>query len=288
MTSPSVCPMSESVEPALVLVATPIGNPDDLAPRALLELERADRIACEDTRRTGALLKHFGIAHDPFIVCNEHTEMTAAAHVVDRIAGGERIVLVSDAGMPGISDPGRRIVQAAADAGQTVTAVPGPSAVLMAVAVSGLVSDRFCFEGFLPRKGAERGRRIGALQREDRSTVFFESPRRVLRTIKDLADALGADRRVVLARELTKTHEEVWRGSLGAAKVHLAEREPLGEFVIVVDAAPPTEVDDDTLRSALDQEFARGSSTRDAVAAVMDRFDVPKRRVYDLAVDLRT
>ena len=278
--------MSEAA-PALVLVATPIGNFDDLAPRALLELERADRIACEDTRRTGALLKHFGVAHEPFLVCNEHSEMTAAAAVVDRIAAGQRVVLVSDAGMPGISDPGHRIVEAVVAAGQTVTAVPGPSAVLMAVAISGLASDRFCFEGFLPRKGADRASRIDALRREERSTVFFESPRRVARTIDDLAEALGPDRRVVLARELTKTHEETWRGSLAEAQQHLAEREPLGEFVIVVDGAPPAEVDDDALRAALEAEFARGSSTRDAVAAVVDGFGVPKRRVYDLAVDLR-
>ena len=278
--------MSEAA-PALVLVATPIGNFDDLAPRALLELEQADRIACEDTRRTGALLKHFGVAHEPFLVCNEHSEMTAAAAVVDRIAAGQRVVLVSDAGMPGISDPGHRIVEAVVAAGQTVTAVPGPSAVLMAVAISGLASDRFCFEGFLPRKGADRASRIDALRREERSTVFFESPRRVARTIDDLAEALGPDRRVVLARELTKTHEETWRGSLAEAQQHLAEREPLGEFVIVVDGAPPAEVDDDALRAALEAEFARGSSTRDAVAAVVDGFGVPKRRVYDLAVDLR-
>ena len=278
--------MSEAA-PALVLVATPIGNFDDLAPRALLELERADRIACEDTRRTGALLKHFGVAHEPFLVCNEHSEMTAAAAVVDRIAAGQRVVLVSDAGMPGISDPGHRIVEAVVAAGQTVTAVPGPSAVLMAVAISGLASDRFCFEGFLPRKGADRASRIDALRREERSTVFFESPRRVACTIDDLAEALGPDRRVVLARELTKTHEETWRGSLAEAQQHLAEREPLGEFVIVVDGAPPAEVDDDALRAALEAEFARGSSTRDAVAAVVDGFGVPKRRVYDLAVDLR-
>ena len=270
--------------PALVLVATPIGNLDDLAPRALQELTSADRIACEDTRRTGALLKHFGVGHEPFIVCNEHTEMAAAANVVDRIASGQRIVLVSDAGMPGISDPGHRIVQAVVDAGQTVTAVPGPSAVLMAISVSGLASDRFCFEGFLPRKGAERARRIDALLTEERSTVFFESPRRVARTVADLLAVLGEDRSVVLARELTKTHEEVWRGSLASARDKLAEREPLGEFVVIVSGASPTEVDDATLRAALDQEFGRGASTRDAVASVMDRFSVPKRRVYDLAV----
>ena len=125
------------------------------------------------------------------------------------------------------------------------------------------------------------------MRREERSTVFFESPRRVARTIDDLAEALGPDRRVVLARELTKTHEETWRGSLAEAQQHLVEREPLGEFVIVVDGAPPAEVDDDALRAALEAEFARGSSTRDAVAAVVDGFGVPKRRVYDLAVDLR-
>ncbi len=270
---------------ALVLVATPVGNLGDLAPRALDELEHADRIACEDTRRTGSLLKHFGVPHEPFIVCNEHTEMAAAATVVDRIAAGQRIVLVSDAGMPGISDPGHRIVQAVIDAGQTVTAVPGASAVLMAVAMSGLASDRFCFEGFLPRKGADRARRIQALVTEERTTVFFESPRRVRRTIDDLAAVLESTRPVVLARELTKTHEEVWRGDLASARDHLAGRDPLGEFVVLIDGAVPAEVTDDALRDALDAEFERGATTRDAVASVMDRFGVPKRRVYDLAVE---
>ena len=271
---------------ALVLVATPIGNLGDLSPRAVHELEHADRIACEDTRRTGSLLKHFGIGHDPFIVCNEHTEMKAATQVVDRISAGERVVLVSDAGMPGISDPGHRIVGAVIEAGQTVTAVPGASAVLMALSVSGLGGDRFCFEGFLPRKGPDRTARVQALRTEERSTVFFESPRRIERTVSELHTVLEPGRQVVLARELTKTFEEVWRGDLDEAVKHLADSEPRGEFVLIVAGAQPLEATDEELQRVLREELLGGSSKRDAVSVVVDRFGVSKRRVYDLAVEL--
>lgn len=272
--------------PALVLVATPIGNLGDISARALSELSEADAIACEDTRRTGQLLSHFGLAHGRLIVCNQHTEMAAAQAIVERIGRGERVVLVSDAGMPGISDPGERVVREVLAAGYEVTAVPGASAVLMALAVSGLDASRFVFEGFLPRKGRERVSRIQALLREERTVVLFEAPRRVAATVASLADVLGDDRRIVVARELTKRFEEVWRGTLADAVLELDSGDARGEYVIVLAGAAPTEVDDAALIDAIRSHRAAGSTNRDAAAQVAAQFEVGKRRVYDIAIAL--
>lgn len=272
--------------PALVLVATPIGNWNDLSPRAIEELTHAESVACEDTRRTGALFAHFGIAHAPFIVCNEHTERAAAAEIIRRLARGQTVALVSDAGTPAVSDPGHRVTEAVIASGHTVRSIPGPSAVLVGLTVSGLVSDRFCFEGFLPRKGAERGARLTALVSEERTSVLFEAPHRLVRTIDDLERLLGSDRKVALARELTKQYEEVWRGTLGEARVHVAAAEPRGEYVIVLDGAPTRTLTDEEIIEALGREFAAGSSHRDAVSAVVELTGAKKRQVYDLALRL--
>lgn len=270
--------------PALVLVATPIGNFDDMAPRAIDELRRARSVACEDTRRTGLLFKHFGIAHDPFIVCNDHNEAAAAAEVVARIGVGQRVALVSDAGMPAISDPGHTVVKAVVDAGFTVSAVPGPSAVLGALAISGLPTDRFCFEGFLPRKGSERRERIEDLASERRTAVLFESPRRVVATLDDLARVIGGARPVAIVRELTKTFEEVWRGSLAEAAKHYSSIEPLGEFVIVIGGADAEVLTDASICAALESERQSGASRRQAVDSVVAGMGAKKRQVYDLAL----
>ena len=269
--------------PALVLVATPIGNWDDISARALRELRDADSVACEDSRRTGALFAHFGIAHDPFIVCNDHTEGHAADEIVRRIESGQRVALVSDAGTPAISDPGYRVVRAAIDADLAVHVVPGASAVLAAVSLSGFATDRFCFDGFLPRKGGERARRLETIGAETRTTVIFESPRRLSATLTDLRAACGEDRNVAIARELTKTYEEIWRGGIGEAIEHFAAKPAKGEIVIVIEGAVAREVSDDDLVALLRSEREGGASTRDAVAAVMDRTGAAKRRVYDLA-----
>ncbi|NNC79912.1 MAG: 16S rRNA (cytidine(1402)-2'-O)-methyltransferase [Acidimicrobiales bacterium] len=278
--------MTSDHGPALVLVGTPIGNLGDMSARAMDELRDANVIACEDTRRTGALLKQFAISHSPFIVCNEHTEFDVAAEIVDRIRAGERVALATDAGMPSISDPGQRVVAAVVEAGLLVTCAPGPSAVSMALAVSGLDTDRFCFEGFLPRKGRERGDRLAALRTELRTSVFFESPHRVLATVSAMAEEVGEDRAVVLARELTKMHEQVWRGTLGEAISHCEETTPRGEYVIVLAGATPVELTDEHITDALRAELAAGSSRRDAVDAVVAGLGAAKRRVYDLALDL--
>ncbi len=270
----------------LHVVGTPIGNLGDLSPRAVSVLSSVALIACEDTRRTGRLLQLVGIAKRPLAVVNQHTEADVIGRVLAALEVGDDVALVSDAGMPTISDPGAVLVAAAVDAGFAPVVVPGPSASLAALAVSGLVGDRFCFEGFLPRKGAERARRIASLASDPRISVLFEAPHRVVRTVTDLAEACGADRRIALCRELTKLHEEVWRGRLGEARDHLKAEAPRGEYVLVLvgRSEETLEVDDDRIVGALVELTGQGVSTRDAVAEVARRFDAPRRRVYSLAV----
>lgn len=269
---------------ALVLIGTPIGNLGDLAPRAVEELAGADVVACEDTRRTGRLLAHFGVRAPALLVVNDHTEANVVRDVLARLDRGERVALVSDAGMPGISDPGERLVAAVTDAGHRVEVVPGPSAAITALVVSGLPAGRFVFEGFLPRKGSGRTERLNAIATERRTVVLYEAPHRVARTLADLAEACGSTRRVVLARELTKLHEELWRGPLEAAVAWCGEKEPRGEYVLVLDGAPePAAATDDDVRAAVEAARRRGVTTRDAVDEVAAALGVPKRRVYALA-----
>jgi 16S rRNA (cytidine1402-2'-O)-methyltransferase len=271
----------------LVLVATPIGNLGDLAPRAVDELARADAIACEDTRRTGRLLQHAGVHARRLLTVNDHTEAAAVADVLRRLDAGERVAIVTDAGTPGISDPGERLVRAAANAGFEIVVVPGPSAAIAALVASGLPTGRFVFEGFLPRKGSARTERLTTLATETRTIVLYEAPHRIARTVSDLLVAFGAERRVAIARELTKLHEEVWRGRLDEA-VAWAATNPPGEMVIVIDGAPEAEpADDETVRDALLAELASGASTRDAAAAVAAEFGVSRRHAYALATQLR-
>jgi 16S rRNA (cytidine1402-2'-O)-methyltransferase len=268
----------------LVVVGTPIGNLGDLSPRAAEELGRADVVACEDTRRTGKLLAHIGVRVPHLMVVNDHTEPRAVPDVLARLDRGQRIVVVSDAGMPGISDPGERLVAAATNAGHPVEVVPGPSAAITGLVASGLPAGRFVFEGFLPRKGSGRSERLALVAAERRTVVLYEAPHRLARTLADLAEACGPTRRVALARELTKLHEELWRGPLSAAVARCEEVEPRGEYVVVLDGAPaPTAATDDDVRAAVAQARGAGASTRDAVAEVAAALGVPKRRVYDLA-----
>ena len=272
---------------ALVLVATPIGNLGDLSPRAVSELAAADAIACEDTRRTGRLLQHAGVKARALLTVNDHTEAASIKAVLRRLDNGERVAVVTDAGTPGISDPGERLVGAASRAGYEVVVVPGPSAAIAALVASGLPTGRFVFEGFLPRKGSARTARLAALAAETRTVVLYEAPHRLGRTIDDLAVAFGGERRVAIARELTKLHEEVWRGTLHDA-IAWARAEPPGELVIVLDGAPEAEpADDDTVRAALADELGAGTSARDAAAIVASELGVPRRRVYQLATELR-
>jgi len=270
---------------ALVVVATPIGNLADLSPRAVTELAAADIVACEDTRHTGRLLAHAGVKATRLLAVHEHNEAQRAAELVDVIAAGGTVAVVTDAGTPGISDPGTRLVAAAAAAGHDVRVVPGPAAFVAALVVSGLPTDRFVFEGFLPRKGAERARVLSDIAAERRTIVFYESPRRVAATVAELRRHLGPDRRVALARELTKLHEEVWRGTLGEAVDHVAESTARGEYVVVLDGAPePMAATDTDIVEALADLRSGGVGTRDAAAQVAADLGVSRRRAYELAI----
>ena len=277
--------MSVHASGRLVLVATPIGNLGDLSPRASEELAAADLVACEDTRRTGRLLQHAGISGSDLLRLDEHTEDRSTAVVVDRIAGGDTVALVSDAGMPGISDPGERVVRRVVEAGHPVVVVPGPSAPVAAVSASGLATDRWCMEGFLPRKGSARSDRLAELAVEERTMVLLESPNRLAKTLRDLVGVLGPDRRAVVAREMTKLHEEFVRGTVA----ELADRfdePPKGEAVLVLEGAPPpAEVDDERIQVVLDEARAGGASTRDAADEAARRLGVSRRRAYRLALD---
>lgn len=268
----------------LVLVATPIGNLGDLSPRAVATLQSSSLILCEDTRHSGKLLAHAGISGVRLAVCNEHTETERSRDVLVQLDGGDTVALITDAGTPGISDPGSRLVRAVLDAGHQVSAVPGPAAFVMALVVSGFDTARFVFEGFLPRSGRERTSRLATIAAEPRTTVIYEAPHRIERTVIDLAEACGGQRGVAVARELTKLYETVWRGTLDAATTHVRTTAPRGEYVIVLEGAPPRgEVSDDEIRSALHAALD-GHSRKDAVAAVVGQLEVPKRRVYDLAL----
>lgn len=270
--------------PALVLVGTPIGNLGDLSTRGREALAGADVIACEDTRRTGGLLSHLGIVAPRMIVVNEHTEAARADEIVAMVRSGKRVVLCSDAGMPGISDPGERVVRSMLHAGLPVEVVPGPSAVSTALVLSGFATGRYVFEGFLARKGVARSEALQRIGSETRTLVLYEAPHRVVRTLVDLRDVCDGNRRVALARELTKMHEDVWRGTLDDAVAHGESQEPRGEFVIVLEGAPPPPAaTDDVILAAIAQARARGLSTRDAVVEVADVLNVAKRHVYQLA-----
>ncbi len=268
-----------------MLVATPIGNLGDLAPRALETLAAADVIACEDTRRTGLLLSRHGVARPRLLVVNEHTEVERIPEVLGLIAEGRTVALVSDAGSPALSDPGQRLVAAVLDAGGAVTGVPGPSAAVMALGISGLPSGRWVFEGFLPRSGRARSVRLEELAGERRTIVLYEAPHRLGRTIDDLAAACGDERRVVLARELTKLHEELWRGTLGEARERSATDDPIGEHVIVLAGAPALEpAGDEQIGEELRILLDGGASVRSAVDEVTAALRVPRRQVYDVAL----
>lgn len=268
----------------LWLVATPIGNLGDLPPRAVEVLSNVGLICCEDTRRTGLLLQHAGIRAERLAVCNDHTESQRVNEVLRTLGDGRDVAIVSDAGTPGISDPGERVVRAVAEAGHDVSAVPGPSAAIMALTISGLPADRFVFEGFIARKGAERTARLAEIATEHRTIVIYEAPHRVQRTLDDLREACGDDRPVVVTRELTKLYEEVVRGTLGEVDIG----GPRGEYVLVVgglprDDAPVSDID---VSAALRTMIDDGASVRDAAAAVARQVGRPKREVYDLAIAL--
>jgi 16S rRNA (cytidine1402-2'-O)-methyltransferase len=271
----------------LLVASTPIGNVADASPRLREALADADVIAAEDTRRLRRLLTALEVEPRARVVSNfDHNEAARVDELIAEVQAGHSVVVVTDAGTPLVSDPGYRIVAAAAAAGLPVQVVPGPSAVTAALAVSGLPVDRWCFEGFPPRKAGERRRAFAALASEPRTLVFFEAPHRIGATLRDLAEAFGPDRLAVVCRELTKTYEEVRRASL-AELAEWAHGEVRGEVTLVVAGAVAAvaAVGDEQLIAAVQQHLSAGASTRDAATEVADRFGVPRRRVYALAHD---
>lgn len=268
-----------------MLAGTPIGQVGDAPPRLAAELAGADVVAAEDTRRLRRLTSDLGIELSGRVVSYfEGNEAARTPTLVEALLAGERVVLVTDAGMPSVSDPGYRLVAAAVEAGIRVTAVPGPSAVLTALAVSGLPVDRFCFEGFLPRKAGERSRRLADLAAEQRTMVFFEAPHRTATALAAMRDAFGPDRAAAVCRELTKTYEEVRRGPL-AELVDWAAEGIRGEVTVVVSGATPgtaVQNDPDSLRAAVAGLEESGMRRKDAIAAVAVQAGIPKREVYQV------
>ncbi|HLS40042.1 MAG TPA: 16S rRNA (cytidine(1402)-2'-O)-methyltransferase [Ornithinicoccus sp.] len=275
---------------ALVLAATPIGDSRDAPPRLLEELSGADVVAAEDTRRLQRLCQRLGVTpRGQVLSYHEHNEAARTPELVERVAAGDRVVLVTDAGMPSVSDPGYRLVAAVAARGLRVTCVPGPSAVLAALAVSALPVDRFCFEGFLPRRPGERARAVAALAAEPRTMVFFEAPHRLAAMLRALADGLGEDRPAAVCRELTKTYEEVRRGTLRELAAWAAEG-VRGEITVVVAGAPAAEpgaVDLDTLVERVEERVRAGERLKDASAAEAQAAGVSRKVLYDAVLAAR-
>lgn len=269
----------------LVLVATPIGNLGDLSPRAVEALRAADVCAAEDTRRTGRLLEHLGL-RIPLVSHHEHNEDRRADSLLDRVEAGDVVAVVTDAGTPGLADPGFPIVRAAIARGLRIEAVPGPAAALHALVLSGLPMDRFAFEGFLPRKAGPRARRLAVLADDPRTLIFYVAPHRALEDLTAMAEAFGA-RQAALARELTKLHEEVWRDDLPALAVRAEEQGVRGEVTVVVAGAPEhvEEADDPELAGRVRALMATGVGKKDAIAQVATAAAVPKKRVYQAVLD---
>ena len=304
MTAPHTGGAGSATEGRLVVVSTPIGNLGDLSARAVEVLTSADAIACEDTRHTRRLLSAKGIPGGGRLVAvHQHNEDEAAARLVERCLAGQVVALVSDAGTPGISDPGQRVVAAAVAGGVRVEAVPGASAALAALVVSGLPTERFCVEGFLPRKGAARRTRLAEFAVEPRTAVIYESPRRMVATLADLIGVCGPERLVSVSRELTKLYEETFRGTLVEASAWLGRLAaagssgPKGEFVIVIGGVPADRTDADPagveaedrardLAAAVARHLAGGMRTKDAAAAAATETGARKADAYAVALRL--
>jgi 16S rRNA (cytidine1402-2'-O)-methyltransferase len=273
----------------IVLAATPIGNTGDASTRLVELLGTADIVAAEDTRRLHRLVQSLGVTVAGRVISyHEHNEAAKTAELLDQVRAGSTLVMVTDAGMPSVSDPGFRLVQGAVAAGLTVTAVPGPSAVLTALALSGLPTDRFCFEGFLPRKAGERASRLADLAGEQRTMVFFEAPHRLEPMLRALRERFGPDRPVAVCRELTKTYEEVIRGTLGELLAWAESTEIRGEIAVVLGGAPEQAAGtpEDHV-AAVNELVAQGIRLKEAVAAVADDVRVSKRELYSAVLAAR-
>ena len=271
----------------LYLVGTPIGNLEDITLRAIRILQSVDLIAAEDTRRTGKLLQHLAIS-TPQISYNEHNHHSRIQELINRLQQGASLALVTDAGMPSISDPGVELVQAAIAHQITVIPIPGPTAVISALAASGLPTDRFIFEGFLPLKQSDRQARLELLRSETKTIVLYEAPHRILKTLKDLVAVVGDTRNIVLARELTKIHEEFWRGNISEAiDLYTNERQPKGEYTLVIKGAAETSLitSQAELKQELQQLLAQGMTRSQASRQLAKLTSLSRREIYQLEID---
>lgn len=279
--------MSNQPQPSvLYVVGTPIGNLEDMTFRAVRILQQVDLIAAEDTRHTGKLLHHFQIT-TPQVSYHNHNRISRSSDLVERLQQGKSIALVSDAGMPGISDPGYELVQACIAAGLEVVPIPGCSAAITALTVSGLPSDRFVFEGFLPAKSQARRTHLEHLKTETRTLIFYEAPHRIRQTLEDLA-GLGSDRTIVLGRELTKLHEQLWRGTIAEAIEHYTHHEPQGEYTIVLAGAEISQpvLSEEALVAELQRLVAQGLSRSEASRQLAQQTALSKRQIYQLALSI--
>ena len=273
----------------LYLVPTPIGNLGDISPRCADILAQVDFIAAEDTRVSMKLLNHLGIKK-PLVSYYRHNTDAAGRSILAKLLEGQSAALVTDAGTPAVSDPGEELVALCAEAGVDVVAVPGPCALITALAVSGLPTGRFTFEGFLAMNKKNRRAHLAQLRQESRTMIFYEAPHKLTATLADLADAFGPDRRISLCRELTKLHEEVRRTTLGEACQWYGENAPKGEFVLVVEGAPEQAPEEATLEDGLARALAlqaEGASLRDAVRQAAKELSLPRSALYDLALRSR-
>ena len=277
--------MQENAAGSLYIVGTPIGNLEDITFRAVRVLGEVDAIAAEDTRHTGKLLKHFQIA-TPQIAYHEHNRQQRIPQLVDRLLAGERIALVTDAGMPGISDPGYELVKACAEAGVATIPIPGASACITALSASGIATERFFFEGFLPTKNKIRSSRLELLKSQTGTLILYEAPHRLRQTLEDLGKTLGDDRHLAIGRELTKLHEEFWRGSIAEAIAYYTDKVPQGEFTLVVAGATPTlpTLSETAIVEELQALMERGISRSQASRQLAHRTAHSRRKLYEIAL----
>ncbi|MEH1870806.1 16S rRNA (cytidine(1402)-2'-O)-methyltransferase [Nostoc sp.] len=271
----------------LYVVGTPIGNLEDITFRAVRILQNVDIIAAEDTRHTGKLLQHFQVK-TPQVSYHEHNRTSRIPELLEHLVNNKAIALVSDAGMPGISDPGYELVKACIEAGIAVVPIPGASAAITALSASGLPTDRFVFEGFLPAKSQQRQEYLESLETESRTLIFYESPHRLRDTLQDLALVWGSDRQIVLGRELTKLYEEFWRGTIAEAIAHYNQREPQGEYTLLVagiaDSQP--QLTEEELKAELKQLISQGISRSQASRQLAKFTSLPRRQLYQLALSI--
>ncbi|MEH2315926.1 16S rRNA (cytidine(1402)-2'-O)-methyltransferase [Nostoc sp.] len=271
----------------LYIVGTPIGNLEDMTFRAVRILQSVDIIAAEDTRHTGKLLQHFQVK-TPQVSYHEHNRTSRIPELLEHLVNDKAIALVSDAGMPGISDPGYELVKACIEAGISVVPIPGASAAITALSAAGLPTDRFVFEGFLPSKSQHRQEHLESLQTESRTLIFYESPHRLRDTLQDLAKVWGSDRQIVLGRELTKLYEEFWRGTIAEAIAHYSQREPQGEYTLVVAGIPASQpqLTEEELKAELKQLISQGISRSQASRQLAKFTSLPRRQLYQLALSI--